>query len=106
MANLLAYRALGLFPAAPARSVLAVTGWVQAEESEPFFTWPLWTDPADPDSVRSLLLLPELYLPMLDFEGRVALRARRVGAAFRSRRIKVGTGTNLKINFSAARAIC
>lgn len=86
MANLLAYRALALFPSAPARHGPATTGWSQ-EEGETFFTWPLWSHPLDPDSIRSLFLLPEFQLRVPD---RIALRARVVEAAFRSRRIKVG----------------
>ena len=102
MANLLAYRALALFPSAPTRSGLVTVGWGQEEESESFFTWPLWSHPLDPDSVRSLFLLPELYLRMPD---RIALRARGVKVTFRSRRIKVGAGANFKINFSPAREV-
>lgn len=102
MANLLAYRALALFPSAPARGGLVTVGWMQGEERDPIFTWPLWSHPVDPDSIRSLFLLPELYLRMPD---RVALRARGVEVTFRSRRIKVGAGANFKINFSPARGV-
>lgn len=102
MANLLAYRALALFPSVPARRGLATVGWAQGEEGEPYFTWPLWSAPLDPDSIRSLLLLPELYLQIPD---RSALRGRGVEATFRSRRIKVGAGANFKINFSPAREV-
>ncbi len=102
MANLLAYRALALFPSAPARRGLATVGWAQGKEGELYFTWSLWSAPLDPDSIRSLLLLPELYLQVPD---RSALRTRGVEATFRSRRIKVGAGANFKINFSPAREV-
>ena len=102
MANLLAYRALALFPCAPARRSLATVGWAQNDESEWYFTWPLWSAPLNPDSIRSLLLLPELHVQAPD---RAALRARGVEVTFRSRRIKVGTGANFKINFSPARQV-
>ncbi len=102
LANLLAYRALALFPSAPTRRGLVTVGWVRGEEGEPFFTWPLWSHPVDPDPIRSLFLLPELNLRTPD---RVALRARGVEVTFRSRRIKVGTGANFKINFSPAREV-
>lgn len=105
MANLLAYRALVLFPSAPVRDGLATVGWVQEGEGEPFFTWPLWVEPVGLDSIRSLLLLPELYHAAPDADGRDSLRARGVTAVFRSRRIKVGTGANFKVNFSPARAV-
>lgn len=102
MANLLAYRALALFSSAPSRRGLVTVGWAQSDEGELYFTWPLWSAQLDPDSIRSLLLLSELYAQAPD---RVALRARGVEVTFRSRRIKVGTGANFKINFSPAREV-
>lgn len=101
MANLLAYRALALFPSAPGRRRLLTTGWTRDATGESF-VWPLWIHPADRDTIRSLLLLPELYSPAPD---RQALRTRGVEAVFRARRIKVGSGANFKINFSAAREV-
>ncbi|NIR32207.1 MAG: hypothetical protein GWN84_23500 [Gammaproteobacteria bacterium] len=101
MANLLAYRALALLPSAPRRNGLATTGWSEHEDGQ-FFTWPLWTHPACPDTVRSLLLLPVLCSRAPD---RPALRARGIDAVFRARRIKVGTGANYKVNFSPAREV-
>jgi hypothetical protein len=102
MANLLAYRALSLFPSATARSGLTSTGWGRGEDRELFFTWPLWKDPLDPDTARSLLLLAQLYR---DVPDRAALRARGVAATYRARRIKVGSGANFKVNFSPAREV-
>lgn len=102
MANLLAYRALALFPSAPARSGLVTVGWTQRKGAEPFFTWPLWSHFLEPDSIRSLFLLPELYD---ETPNRIALRARGVVTTFRSRRIKVGTGANFKVNFTHAREV-
>jgi len=101
MANLLAYRALALFPSAPRRFGLATAGWSKQKDGEAF-TWPLWAGPAGPDTIRSLLLLPELHQPAPD---RSVLRARGIYAVFRSRRIKVGAGANFKINFSPARQV-
>jgi hypothetical protein len=100
MANLFAYLALTIFPSVPTRYGLATVGWIRGEE--PSFTWPLWSHPIDLDSIRSLLLLSELYLQA---PNRTALRARGVEAAFRSRRIKVGTGANFKVNFSPAKEV-
>lgn len=103
MANLLAYKALSLFSSAPTPRGLATAGWMKrGRDEEPSFTWPLWRDPIDVGSVRSLLALPELHLEIPD---RAALLARGVEAILRSRRIKVGTGANFKINFSPAREV-
>lgn len=101
MANLLAYRALAIFPSAPDGKRLAATGWSR-QNGEDVFTWPLWTHPLSPDTVRSLMLLPELYEERPD---RAVLRARQIGAVFRARRIRVGEGANFKINFSQAREV-
>ena len=99
MANLLAYRALALFSSAPGRRGLETTGWTGPGEA---FTWPVWEHPADPDTIRSHILLPELEGAIPD---RSILRARGVVAVFRSRRIKVGSGANFKINFEPARGV-
>lgn len=101
MANLLAYRALVLFPSAPRTGRLRATGWTVLDR-EPAFTWPLWEFPANADTIRSLLLLRELTLPKPDPS---ALKARGVAAIFRTRRIRVGAGANSKLNFSPARAV-
>lgn len=101
MANLLAYRALALFPAAPCRGALRVVGWTMVE-GDPVFTWPLWEFAASLDTIRSLLAMREL---VSDREDRANLRARGVRAVFRSRRIKVGSGMNYVVNFTPARAV-
>ncbi len=101
MANLLAYRSLALFTAAPRRYRLAATGWSRQKNDE-VFSWPLWSDPVGLDTVRTLLLSPELYQQEPD---RTALRTMGVQAVFRSRRIRVGEGANFKINFSPARQV-
>lgn len=101
MANLLAYRALALFTSAPRRHGLTTMGWSK-QNGDGVFTWPLWDWPAGPDTVRSLLLLPELYTQMPE---QAELRPRGVRAVFRSRRIRVGEGANFKLNFSPARQV-
>jgi hypothetical protein len=101
MANLLAYRALALFPAAPSRRGLAVTGW-NLDDGPPTFTWPLWDFAADPDTIRTLLGLAELATARPNV---VNLRARGVTAVYRVQRVEVGQGPNRMINFSPARAI-
>src|SRR5438132_7386519 len=62
MANLLAYRSLVLFPSAPTRKGLGATAWNRVDNAT-IFTWPIWEQPADPDSIRSLLQLSELSAP-------------------------------------------
>jgi hypothetical protein len=102
MANLLAYRGLTLFPCAPGRRGLATTAWALLDDAEPAFTWPMWEFSASPDAIRSLLQLRELTEPRLD---QASLLERGVPAVFRARRIKVGRGSNYKLNFSPARAV-
>jgi hypothetical protein len=102
MANLLAYRALPLFPCAPWRRGLATTAWALMGEEDLAFTWPIWEFTAPPDTIRSLLQLSELAEPE---PFRSPLRARGIAAIFRSRRIKVGAGSNYKWNFSPARGV-
>ena len=99
MANLLAYRALALFPSAPTAWGLRTTGWGRSRET---FTWPMWEAAAAPDMIRSLLLLDELGASIPD---RSELQAQGVVAVYQSRRIRVGSGANFTINFTPARAI-
>jgi hypothetical protein len=102
MANLLAYHALALYPAAPGAGGLAVPGW-RAEGDRHTFTWPLWEHSADVDTVRSLVAVAELVASRPDA---ASLRARGIAAAYRAERIVVGSGANRKVNFSPARAVC
>jgi hypothetical protein len=102
MANLLAYRALPLFPCAPGRRGLSTTAWALIDEEDLGFMWPIWEFTAPPDTIRSLLELSELAEPE---HYRSPLRARGIAAIFRSRRIKVGAGSNYKWNFSPARGM-
>jgi hypothetical protein len=101
MANLLAYRALTLFPAAPTRRGLAAAGW-NLEEDPPTFTWPLWEFAATLDSIRTLIRLPELTRKRPD---RSLLRARGISAVYRAQRVEVGRGSNRKLNFTPAREV-
>ncbi len=101
MANALAYRALALFPSAPTRRGLAVTGW-NLDERPPTFTWPLWEFPAGPDVVRTLLQLQGLTAARVDASE---LRARGVAAIYRSERILLGSAGKGQLNFGQARAL-
>lgn len=102
MANLLAYRALVLFPCAPGRRGLTTTAWDLPGDKEPSFTWPIWEFSATAETILSVLQLRELAAQRPD---RSTWRARGIAAVFRSRRIKVGAGSNYKLNFSPARAV-
>ncbi len=100
MANLLAYRALVFFPCAWDGRSVATAGWT-ADQS--CFTWPLWETPLTADTVGSLVRHPAFGEPDLA-PWKAELRARGVSAIYRSRRIKVGSGTNYKVNFTPAQA--
>jgi len=102
MANLLAYRALPLFPSAPGRRGLVTTAWALTDQGDLAFTWPIWEFTAPPDTIRSLLHLSELVEPEPDSSR---IRARGIAAVFRSRRVKVGAGANFKLNFTPARGV-
>lgn len=102
MANLLGYRALGLFSCSPRTRSLATTGWATIDD-ELTFSWPIWTVPASIDAIRSILHLQELVSREPD---RVQLGARGIAAVYRARRIRVPpTGANYKLNFSPAKVV-
>jgi hypothetical protein len=102
MANLLAYRSLVLFPCAPTSRGLGATAWTTIADNIAF-TWPLWEFAAAPDTVRTLLQLPELRDARVD---RRALEARGIVSVFRTRRIRFPpTGSSYKLNFCPARAL-
>jgi hypothetical protein len=101
MANLLAYRALVLFPTAPTGRGLATAGW-NREDGPPTFTWALWEYPATLDSIRAVLQLSELTRERPDGS---LLRARGIAAVYRAQRITVGHGNKGKFNFTPARRV-
>jgi hypothetical protein len=96
MANLLAYRALSLFSSAPGSRGLGTVGW---SGSEGIFSWPIWDHPIAPDTIRSLMLQPELSTEKHD---RRTQKAQGILAVFRAKRVRVGSGAKYKINFSPA----
>ena len=99
MANLLSYRALSLFPSAPMGKHLITTGWNYWDST---FFWPMWEQPIDVDTIRSLLQLPELISPDIH---RTILNARGIVVVYRSQRITVGKPPLHKINFSPSGSI-
>lgn len=102
MANLLAHRSFSLFSSAPRRRKLQTAGWMKPFKGDPCFSWPIWSDYLDMDTVRSLLSYPELVRLKPDAS---MLFARDIVTVFRARRIRVGSGANFKVNFSPARRI-
>ena len=102
MANLLAYRALVLFPSAPCGRRLVTTAWAPCRKDGrelTVFTWPIWQSAIDLHTLRFLLRSADL---VADQPDNAVLHARSVLAAFRARRIKVGSWANYKVNFSPA----
>ena len=102
-ANLLASEALPLFPTQPTAEGLRTTGFQPPKRGQrPQFTWPIWTEWANVDTVRSLLALKGLQE---DEPQREILRARGVGEAYRAQRVRIGQGANFKVSFRPARAL-
>ncbi|HLI16208.1 MAG TPA: hypothetical protein VKV23_09190 [Acidimicrobiales bacterium] len=99
MANLLAYRALALFPMSAVGSRVVATGW---DESGRSFTWPIWGNPLERDGIRSILQLRELAQ---ERPNASVLAARGISVAYRADRITVGDGMNRKVNFAPARRV-
>lgn len=100
-ANRLAIEALPLFPTQPSRSGLRTTGFRKAKYADEF-TWPIWTQPAGCETVRSLLGLGELEQ---DSPDRRMLAAMGVEEVFRAQRVRIGTGANFKVSFRPARSV-
>jgi hypothetical protein len=100
-ANRLAFEALPLFPTVPTSAGLRTTGFRRQNRAHEF-TWPIWTQRASVDTVRSLLSLAELQQ---DIPDRRQLTGRGVEAIFRVQRVRIGQGANFKVSFRPARAI-
>ncbi len=101
MANLLAYRALAVYPVVASRRGLAVPGWARSGNLWTF-TWPLWEDALGLEAVRTVIGLSALTAESLDV---ATLRARGVAAVYRATRIEVRHGANRKLNFTPARQV-
>lgn len=100
-ANLLAAMALPLYPTAPVRGRLQTTGIHRIDDGD-VFSWPIWDGSAGVDVVRSLLAHSELRQVR---PNRLRLRCMGVVEVYRSRRIKVGSGTNARLNLTAGFAV-
>lgn len=100
MANLLAFRALVFFPCAEMNGRIATSAWCGSRRLDTF-SWPLWREALPKSVVHSLISAADLcgqFVP----EIRKHMRSRGVAAVFTCRRIEVGSGSNIKINFSQA----
>jgi hypothetical protein len=100
-ANRLAFEALPLFPMVPDSRGLKTTGFRFAERAHEF-TWPIWTQPASVDTVRSLLSLRELQEAN---PNKPQFEAMGIGEVFRTQRVRIGQGANFKVSFRPARAV-
>jgi hypothetical protein len=100
-ANLLAYRGLELLSSVPVGSHLATTGFSRRRRRE-YFTWPLWEDELDLDTIRSLLMLAELQSETPD---RDLLLRRGIREICRCERIQVGKPPLHKINFTPTQPV-
>jgi hypothetical protein len=100
-ANRLAFEALPLFPTVPTITRLRTTGFCTRGRAHEF-TWPVWTQPASLDTVRSLISLRALQE---EIPNRVQLRALGVDEIFRVQRVRIGRGANFKVSFRPARAV-
>ncbi len=100
-ANRLAFEALPLFTTVPTETGLRTTGFRRQNRAHEF-TWPIWTEWASVDTVRSLLSLRELGE---DTPDRQQLMGRGVEAIFRVQRVRIGQGANFKVSFRPARAV-
>lgn len=100
-ANRLAAEALPFFPAIPIQRGLQTTGF-RTHERRDEFTWPIWTQPASSDAVRSLLALKELQQ---DAPCQSVLAAMDIAELFRAQRVRIGQGANFKVSFRQPRAV-
>jgi len=100
-ANRLAVEALPYFPAMPVKGRLQTTGF-KRRNRQTEFTWPIWTQPASFDTLRSLMALEKLQQ---DTPDRSVLRAMGIDEIYRSQRVRIGQGANFKVSFRQARAV-
>jgi hypothetical protein len=98
-ANRLAFEALPLFPAAPTATGLQTTGFRDRARQ---FTWPVWTQEAGLDTVRSLLSLCHIIEEIPD---RAKLRGIGIDEVFRAQRVRIGQGANFKVSFRPAQSV-
>ena len=84
-ADCLAAEALQWFPTLPVGRQAETTGFQRKSRREIYFVWPIWTPVLNVDTVRSLLVLPDLAQNPIDHR---ALARRGVHEVYRSQRIQ------------------
>ncbi len=100
-ANRLAVEALPFFPAVPVKRGLQTTGFNRRNRQDEF-TWPIWSQLASFDTVRSLMSFGELQQ---DAPRRDLLRLMGIEEVYRAQRVRIGHGANFKVSFRPARAV-
>jgi hypothetical protein len=100
-ANRLGFEGLPLFPTVPTDTGLRTTGFRRQKRLHEF-TWPIWTQWASADTVRSLIGLCELER---DTPDRAQLQGMGVDEIFRVQRVRIGQGANFKVSFRPARSV-
>ncbi|HEX7114952.1 MAG TPA: hypothetical protein VF193_07455 [Steroidobacter sp.] len=90
-ANRLAIEAMPLIGTIPENGTLKTTGFSGTGSRSTFWTWPIWSVPASPDVVRSVLALRELQSKLVK---RSVLERMGVAEVYRSQRITVGKYRN------------
>jgi hypothetical protein len=100
-ANRLAFEALPLFPTVPTEKGLRTTGF-RTQKRAHELTWPIWTQRASIDTVRSLIGLRQLEK---DVPDHAELDGMGIGEIFRVQRVRIGQGANFKVSFRPARAV-
>ncbi|MCX6625758.1 MAG: hypothetical protein NTY38_32780 [Acidobacteria bacterium] len=100
-ASLLAFEALPLFPTVPTVKGLRTTGF-RTQKRAHELTWPIWTQPASVDTVRSLLSLIQLEQ---EAPARAELQPMGIDEVFRVQRVRIGQGANFKVSFRPARSV-
>lgn len=81
----LALEALRWLPTLPVGRLAETTGFHRAGRREIYFVWPIWTPMVRIDTIRSLLVLPELAHDPIDHDS---LARRGIPEVFRSQRIR------------------
>ncbi len=84
-ADCLAAEALQWFPTLPVGRQAETTGFLRKSRREIYFVWPIWTPKLGVDTVRSLLVLPDLAKDPIDHSS---LARRGIQEVYRSQRIQ------------------
>ena len=101
-ATRLAFEALPLFPVVPTETGPRTAGFKTRNRAHEF-TWPIWTQWASLDTVRSLINARELQE---DPPNRKELGQIGVAEIFRAQRVRIPPqGANFKVSFRPARAV-